>query len=237
MECSVQDVIYQQGTFEVLGTDRRMTFTEVARWCYRGHDYPQDMEMGLEETVFYDPPARNTPSGMQLAVVIVDEDTGQVRVRNFAAIDDCGKVVNPQIVEGQLHGGAAQGIGQALMEQCTYDRESGQLIAGSFMDYAMPRADDLPSFLFESQETLSPHNPLGVKGAGESGSIAAPAAIVNAVVDALWDLGVREINMPLTPRRVWHAIQDARSRTVANGPRLAEGRWKSDFRNLAATSL
>ncbi|WJR76763.1 xanthine dehydrogenase family protein molybdopterin-binding subunit [Bradyrhizobium sp. NP1] len=236
MECSTEDVVYQDGTFELAGTDRKMTFTEVARWCYRGHSYPEDMEMGLEETVFYDPPARNTPSGMQLAVVIVDEHTGLVRVRDFAAIDDCGKVVNPQIVEGQLHGGAAQGIGQALMEQCTYDRDSGQLIAGSFMDYAMPRADDLPSFRFESQETLSPNNPLGVKGAGESGSIAAPAAVVNAVVDALWDLGVREINMPLTPRRVWHAIRDAREQKSPCGARLPSGKWESDFRNLAATS-
>jgi carbon-monoxide dehydrogenase large subunit len=165
------------------------------------------MELGLEEVVFFDPPDRNFPSGIQLAVVEVDIHTGVVKVRDFAAVDDCGRVINPMIVEGQLHGGVAQGIGQALYEECTYDNASGQLLAGSFMDYAMPRAEDLPSYKFAHQETHNPNNPLGVKGSGESGAIAAPAAVANAVVDALWHFGVREINMPMTSAKVWHALK------------------------------
>jgi carbon-monoxide dehydrogenase large subunit len=141
-------------------------------------------------------------------------------VRDFCAVDDCGRVINPMIVEGQLHGGVAQGIGQALLEACAYDSDSGQLLSGSFMDYCMPRADDLPSFRFASQETLNPNNPLGVKGSGESGSIGAPAAVANAVVDALWHLGIGEINMPMTPMKVWRAIRDAQ----ASGRAAAPGR-------------
>jgi carbon-monoxide dehydrogenase large subunit len=181
--------------------------------CYNGHDYPEDEELGLEEVVFFDPPDRNFPSGMQVAVVLVDVDTGCVTVREFGAVDDCGKVINPMVVEGQLHGGVAQGIGQALFEECTYDPSSGQLLAGSFMDYTMPRADDLPSFRFAHQETLNPSNPIGVKGSGESGCIGAPAAVSNAVVDALWHLGIREITMPITAQKVWRAVQSATSIT------------------------
>jgi carbon-monoxide dehydrogenase large subunit len=201
---------YAEGRF--LSADgRSLCFVDVVKLAYDGHDYPADMELGLEEVVFYDPPDRNFPSGMQMAVVRVDTRTGVVEVTAFSAVDDCGRVINPKVVEGQLHGGVAQGIGQALMEECAYDSESGQLLSGSFMDYAMPRAGDLPTFRFTHQETLNPSNPLGVKGSGESGCIAAPAAVANAVVDALWHLGVKEIHMPMTPKKVWHAIRQARS--------------------------
>jgi carbon-monoxide dehydrogenase large subunit len=140
----------------------------------------------------------------------VDPDTGKVTLRDYFAVDDVGLVINPMIVEGQIHGGLVQGIGQALMEDCRYDPASAQFLSATFMDYCMPRADDVPSFQLASQETPCPNNPLGVKGAGESGTIGAPVAVANAVVDALWHLGIRHIDMPLTPMRVWQAIQTAR---------------------------
>jgi aerobic carbon-monoxide dehydrogenase large subunit len=207
LDASVERIAYSSGRFLAQGTNRALSFKEVVKAAYSGHDTPKNFELGLDETVFYDPPDRNFPSGMQMAVVRVDPETGVVVIREFCAVDDCGRVINPMIVEGQLHGGVAQGIGQALMEECTYDPATGQLLAGSFMDYTMPRADDLPSIKFASQETLNPSNVLGVKGSGESGSIGAPAAVANAVVDALWHLGVREIRMPITSQRVWRAIQ------------------------------
>jgi carbon-monoxide dehydrogenase large subunit len=218
MEAGEHDVVFEAGCFAVAGTDRRMPFHEIVREAYSGHNTPPGFEIGFDETVFYDPPDRNFPSGMQLAVVLVDPKTGVVKVRDFCAVDDCGRVINPMIVEGQLHGGVAQGIGQALLEVCAYDPGSGQLLSGSFMDYCMPRADDLPSFRFASQETLNPNNPLGVKGSGESGSIGAPAAVANAVVDALWHLGIDEINMPMTPMKVWRAIRNARASGRAAAP-------------------
>jgi carbon-monoxide dehydrogenase large subunit len=149
---------------------------------------------------------------MHLAVVLVDPETGKVKLRNMYAADDCGVIVNPMIVEGQVHGGLAQGIGQALMEHVVYDRETGQLLSGSFMDYAMPRADDVPAFHTAFIETPAPSNPLGVKGGSESGAIGAPAAIGNAVIDALWHLGVRDIALPITSETVWRALAAARRR-------------------------
>ena len=209
LEAAEADIVFERGQFMVGGTDRKLSFQEVVRAGYAGHDLPPGLEIGFDETVFYDPPDRNFPSGIQLAVVRIDPKTGVVTIRDFCAVDDCGRVINPMIVEGQLHGGVAQGIGQALLEECTYDPSSGQLLSGSFMDYCMPRADNLPSIRFASQQTLNPNNPLGVKGSGESGSIGAPAAIANAVVDALWHLGVREINMPITSQKVWRAMNAA----------------------------
>ncbi|MGD9942313.1 MAG: xanthine dehydrogenase family protein molybdopterin-binding subunit [Burkholderiaceae bacterium] len=214
MRCDPSDVRYEGGCFRA-GDGRTMPFAELVRHAYAGHDYPEDMELGMEEVVFFDPPDRNFPSGMQLAVVSVDLETGVTRILEFAAVDDCGVVINPMIVEGQLHGGVAQGIGQALLEECTYDA-GGQLMAGSFMDYAMPRAHDLPSIRFAHQQTPNPSNPIGVKGSGESGAIAAPAAVANAVIDALWEYGIREIHMPITPRKVWHALNDARDRATTS---------------------
>jgi carbon-monoxide dehydrogenase large subunit len=160
-------------------------------------------------TEFYDPPDTNDPQAMHLAVVIVDPETGAVRLRDLYGADDCGVVINPMIVEGQVHGGMAQGIGQALMEHVVYDNASAQLLTASFMDYAMPRASDLPFFRTGFIETPAPSNPLGVKGGSESGSIGAPAAIGNAVIDALWHLGVRDIALPITSETVWRALQTA----------------------------
>ena len=208
-EAAEADVSYEAGHFEIAGTDRRLPFTQVARMAYLGADYPTaDFDLGLDETVRYDVTADTYPTGMLLVAVIVDELTGVVTLRNCWAVHDCGRIVNPLVVDGQIHGGLTQAAGQALLEQVYYD-EQGQLLSGSFMDYAMPRADDVPAFELDYLETLSPHNALGVKGVGEIGSNSGPAAIGNAVVDALWDLGVHHIDPPHTPLRVWQAIQTA----------------------------
>jgi carbon-monoxide dehydrogenase large subunit len=161
--------------------------------------------------VFHDPPDTNDPQAMHLAVVLVDAETGAVTITDYFAADDCGVVINPMIVEGQVHGGLAQGIGQAVMEHVVYDQD-GQLLTGSFMDYALPRASDLPSFTTAFIATPAPSNPLGVKGGSESGTIGAPAAIRNAVVDALWHLGVRHVALPITAETVWRALQKAKAR-------------------------
>jgi carbon-monoxide dehydrogenase large subunit len=167
----------------------------------------EDIEPGLEETSFYDPANFTYPSGGYICEVEVDPETGVVTIDRFSAADDFGNVVNPMIVSGQVHGGLAQGIGQALLENCVFDAD-GQLVTGSYMDYAMPRADDLPSYEVDhSCVTPCAHNPLGVKGCGEAGAIGAPPAVVNAVIDALADVGVTHIDMPLSPSRVWSAIQ------------------------------
>ena len=209
LECGVEDVEFADGEFIVTGTDRGLAFTDVVHAAYSGASYPDGFELGLDETVFYDPANYNFPSAFHICTVLVDGETGAVTLRDYFAADDVGRVINPSIVEGQIHGGLAQGIGQALMENCAYDPASGQLLTGSFMDYAMPRAADMPSIALTGQETLAPDNPLGVKGAGESGTIGAPAAVANAVVDALWHLGVCHIEMPLIASGVWRAIKDA----------------------------
>jgi aerobic carbon-monoxide dehydrogenase large subunit len=166
-------------------------------------NYPTDIEPGLSEKAFYDPANFTFPAGAHIAEVEIDPETGVVDVVSFVAVDDFGNVINPMIVEGQVHGGIAQGIGQALLEHGIYD-ESGQLLTGSFMDYCMPRADNLPSFTVDMTVTPCTHNPLGVKGCGEAGAIGAPAAIMNAVTDAL---KVKDVAMPATPERVWRACR------------------------------
>lgn len=207
LEAAEEDLEYESGKFTVAGTDRGITVPELAFAAYVPHNYPLDeLEPGLDETAFYDPVDYTFPAGTHVCEVEVDPETGQVEIVNFVAVDDFGKVVNPMIVAGQVHGGIVQGLGQAMLEECRYDAESGQLVSGSFMDYAMPRADDTPSFEVELQETPCPHNPLGVKGCGEAGAIAAPAAIINAITDAI---GVRHLDMPATPQKVWAAIRDA----------------------------
>ncbi len=212
LECGEQDIAYENATFTVKGTDRRISFAKIAEAAYLGGDYPdEDFELGLEETVVFDPVAMTTPTAMHLAVVLVDEETGKVTLRNLYSVDDCGRIVNPLIVAGQVHGGLAQGFGQAMCEHVVYDPDSGQLLTGSFMDYGMPRAPDLPSFEIDFQETLNPFNALGAKGCSETGAIGPPAAIGNAIVDALWDLGVRHVDMPYTPDHVWRAIQAAKA--------------------------
>ena len=211
MEASEGDIELKDGQFTVAGTDKSVAWGDVTLAAYVPHNYPlEELEPGLEETAFYDPSNFTYPAGAYACEVEVDPETGKVTVCSFAAADDFGNVVNPMIVEGQVHGGLAQGIGQALLEGVSYD-ENGQLLSASYMDYAMPRADDLPSFAVDhSCVTPCTHNPLGVKGCGEAGAIGSPPAVVNAVVDALQRGGhnVTHIDMPLSPARVWQAMNN-----------------------------
>lgn len=211
LEAAAGDIAFGDGWFAVSGTDRRVHMTEVARAAYVPHDYPlETLEPGLQDTAVYDPSSFAFSNGAHVCEVEVDRETGVVHVVGYWAVDDIGTVINPMIVEGQVQGGVAQGLGQALREHCVYEADGGQLLAGSFMDYAVPRADDFPAIISEFDESQPcTHNPLGAKGCGEAGSIAAPAAAVNAVLDALHPLGVRDIEMPLTPERVWRAIHAA----------------------------
>ena len=212
MESSDADVEFANGEFTVKGTDKKVTFGQVALTAYVPHNYPLDkLEPGLNETAFYDPTNFTFPAGTYICEVEIDPATGVTRVEKFTAVDDFGTIINPMIVEGQVHGGLVQGIGQAMMENCVYDRETGQLLTGSFMDYAMPRADDFPDFKIGNICTPCTHNPLGTKGCGEAGAIGSPPAVINAVLDALHGLGVKEFDMPATPHRVWEAIQAAKA--------------------------
>jgi carbon-monoxide dehydrogenase large subunit len=212
LEAAETDIEFKDGKFTVAGTDRSKTFGEVALTAYVPHNYPLDkLEPGLDETAFYDPTNFTYPAGTHICEVEIDPETGVVEVVAFTACDDFGNIINPMIVEGQVHGGVAQGIGQALLENCVYDAESGQLLTGSYMDYAMPRADDLPSFKVSTKVTPCTHNPLGVKGCGEAGAIGSPAAMMNAVHDALAGAGVKYLDMPASPHRVWQAIQSAKN--------------------------
>ncbi|MDX2223751.1 MAG: xanthine dehydrogenase family protein molybdopterin-binding subunit [Rhodospirillaceae bacterium] len=212
LEVSEQDIEFANGAFKVAGTDRQKTFADVAFQAYVPHNFPlETIEPGLEETAFYDPKNFTYPAGVYVCEVEIDSDTGAVTIVNFCAADDFGKIINPMIVEGQVHGGLAQGIGQALLEHCVYDRD-GQLVTGSYMDYAMPRADDLPMFKVETTDQPTPctHNPLGVKGCGEAGAIGSPPAVINAIVNALAEFGVTHVDMPATPQAVWRAIHHAK---------------------------
>jgi aerobic carbon-monoxide dehydrogenase large subunit len=211
LEASAGDVVFADGVFAVAGTDRRLTFAEVAHAAHVPHNFPlETIEPGLQETAVYDPPAFAFSNGAHVCEVEIDADTGVTRLVGYWGVDDVGTVINPMIVDGQVHGGVAQGLGQALTEHCCYD-DDGQLLSGSFMDYALPRAADLPAIASELDESQPcTHNPLGAKGCGEAGAIAAPAAIVSAVLDALAPCGVTEIDMPLTPEAVWRTIASAR---------------------------
>ncbi|MDP7100950.1 MAG: xanthine dehydrogenase family protein molybdopterin-binding subunit [Rhodospirillales bacterium] len=210
MEASESDIEFKDGAFTVSGTDKSMAFGEIALAAYVPHNFPHDtLEPGLEESAFYDPLNFTFPAGCHICEVEVDPATGTVDVVNFTAVEDVGRVINPLIVEGQVQGGVTQGIGQALLEGCVYD-DNGQLISGSYMDYTMPRADDLPSFNVATEVTLCAHNTLGVKGVGEVGAIGSAPAVINAIVDALSGLGVTDVPMPATPQAVWRAIQAAK---------------------------
>jgi carbon-monoxide dehydrogenase large subunit len=212
MEASDVDVEFANGEFTVKGTDKKVTFGQVALTAYVPHNYPLDkLEPGLNETAFYDPTNFTFPSGTYICEVEIDPMTGKTRVDKFTAVDDFGTIINPMIVEGQVHGGLVQGIGQALLENCVYDKETGQLLTGSFMDYTMPRADDFPEFKIENICTPCTHNPLGTKGCGEAGAIGSPPAVINAVLDALREVGVKDFDMPASPHRVWEAIQAAKA--------------------------
>jgi carbon-monoxide dehydrogenase large subunit len=212
MEASDADIEFSGGEFKVKGTDKKVAFGQVSLAAYVPHNYPLDkLEPGLNETAFYDPTNFTFPAGTYICEVEIDPATGVVRVDRFSAVDDFGTIINPMIVEGQVHGGLVQGIGQALMENCVYDKETGQLLTGSFMDYAMPRADDFPMFKLDTVCTPCSHNPLGTKGCGEAGAIGSPPAVINAVLDALHGVGVKEFDMPASPGRVWEAIQKTKA--------------------------
>ena len=211
MESTEDNVDFEDGVFSVRGTNKTVSFGDVALKAYIPHNFPiEDIEPGLEETAFYDPQNFTYPAGAYACEVEVDPNTGKVSIERFAAADDFGNIINPMIVEGQVHGGLAQGIGQALLEGCVYN-DDGQLISGSYMDYTMPRAADLPSFVVDhTVQTPSTDNPLGVKGCGEAGAIGSPPTVVNAVVNALRSAGhdITHIDMPLTPARVWAAMNN-----------------------------
>jgi len=204
LEASPADIEFKNGKFTVAGTDRSLAFGEVALAAYVGHKFPtHEIEPGLKEGSFYDPTNFTFPSGCHICEVEIDPETGKTKIARWTAVDDFGVLVNPMIVEGQVHGGIAQGIGQALLENCVYDEEA-QLVTGSYMDYTMPRADDLPSFKVGTTVTKCPSNPLGIKGCGEAGAIAAPVALINAITDAV---GSEDVAMPATAQTVWQAIQ------------------------------
>jgi carbon-monoxide dehydrogenase large subunit len=206
LEASDTDIEFKDGVFTVAGTDKAVPFGAVALTAYVPHNYPHDkLEPGLNENAFYDPSNFTFPAGTYVCEVEVDPETGTVKIEKFTAVDDFGKIINPMIVEGQVHGGLTQGIGQALTEGCRYDDATGQLLTGSFMDYAIPRATDVPSYQVDTRETPCTHNPLGVKGCGEAGAIGAPAALMNAITDAL---GVKDMPMPATAQAVWTALKN-----------------------------
>ncbi len=208
MEAAETDIVFEGGEFKVAGTDKNVPFAQVSLTAYVPHNFPHDkLEPGLNENAFYDPSNFTYPAGTYICEVEVDPATGVTRIERMTAVDDFGNVINPMIVEGQVHGGLAQGIGQALLEHGVYDNESGQLLTGSYMDYAMPRADDLPSFTVETAKgTPCTHNPLGVKGCGEAGAIGSPPAVINAICNAL---GVKDVPMPAKPYTLWQAARAA----------------------------
>jgi len=204
LEASPDDIEFKDGKFTVKGTDKSIDFASVALQAYIAHKFNgQDLEPGLKESAFWDPTNFTFPAGVHICELEIDPDTGVVTIDKWTAVDDFGKLINPMIVHGQVHGGIAQGVGQALLEGAVYNSD-GQLLTASFMDYTMPRADDLPSFTVETVETACPSNPLGIKGCGEAGAIASPPAVINAITDAL---GHEDIAMPATPQAVWRAAQ------------------------------
>ncbi|NOX73242.1 MAG: xanthine dehydrogenase family protein molybdopterin-binding subunit [Alphaproteobacteria bacterium] len=211
LEADEADLVIEGGAVSVAGTDKQMLWHEIGLAAYMAHNLPEGMEPGLKETAFFDPVNFSFPSGAFICEVEVDPETGTTEIVQFTSADDFGTIINPMIVEGQVHGGVAQGIGQALLEQVIYD-DDGQLLTGSYMDYTMPRADDLPFFTIDHHATPSPNNPLGVKGCGEAGAIGAPPAVINAITDAI---GAEGLAMPATPMNVWRAIQAAKSSIAA----------------------
>src|SRR5688572_26682605 len=211
MEAAEADVVFAEGRFAVTGTDRGVTLKEVARAAFQPASLPPGVEPGLYETGTFVPKNDTWPNGTHACEVEIDPDTGDVALVKYALVDDVGTVINPLTLKGQIHGGVAQGVGQALMEQVVYDGDSGQLLTATFMDYAMPRADTLPDMAIGSNPVPTKLNPLGAKGAGEAGTVGALPVVINAVMDALAPMGVRDFDMPATSARVWHAIQAARA--------------------------
>ena len=210
LEAAATDIEFERGTFRVAGTDRKLGLLEVVQAAFVRARIPADMETGLAETASFSPEIPNFPTGCHICEVEIDPETGKSEVLRYSVVDDVGTVINPLTLAGQIHGGIGQGVGQAFSEHVIYDPDSGQLLTGSFMDYGMPRADDMCSFTMENHPVPTKTNPLGAKGAGEAGNVGALGAIMNAVVDALSPLGIAHIDMPATPEKVWRAIQAAR---------------------------
>jgi carbon-monoxide dehydrogenase large subunit len=209
LEAAPEDIVQRDGRFSVAGTDKGVALAQIARTSYVPRQLPKDMEPGFSATASFVPPAVTFPNGSHVCEVEIDPDTGEVAIVRYSVVDDVGRMVNPMLVKGQIHGGIMQGLGQGLFEQLTYDATTGQLLTGSFMDYAMPRADDVPFFEVDSHEVPTQVNPLGAKGVGEAGTVGALPALLNAVNDALAPLGVRHLDMPVTAERVWRAIREA----------------------------
>jgi len=208
LETTPDKIAYESGRMIATPSQgQSVGFMDVVGAAYAARRLPPGVEPGLEATRFFEPSNFTFPFGTHVCVVEIDGETGEPKITKYVAVDDCGNVINPMLVEGQVHGGIVQGIGQALLEHAIYDEDSGQLLAGSFMDYAMPRAGDIPDLAFSTHNVPSTSNPFGVKGAGEAGSVGAPPAVINAIVDALHHrAGVRHIDMPATPRRVWETL-------------------------------
>jgi len=207
LEANPDDIEWKDYKFQVKGVPTKTkTMQEIAFAAYTNH--PQGMEAGLEAVDYYDPPNLTFPFGSYICVVDIDRGTGEVKIRRFVAVDDCGTIINPMIVEGQIHGGLTMGLAPALYEEINYD-ESGNIQGSNFMDYLLPTAMETPNWETAKTTTPSPHHPIGAKGVGESATVGSPAAYVNAVIDALWPLGVRNIDMPLTSAKVWEAIEAA----------------------------
>jgi carbon-monoxide dehydrogenase large subunit len=209
LEAAEADLAFADGRFTVVGTDRSVGIVEVARAAFQPAQLPPGVEPGLYETGTFVPASDTWPNGCHVSEVEIDPETGAVRLARYTIVDDVGTVINPLTLKGQIHGGIAQGIGQALMEQVVYDPDTGQLLTTSFMEYALPRADDFCDIVVDSHPVPTRLNPLGAKGAGEAGTVGALPAVMNAVLDALAPLGVRELDMPATPPRVWQAIRAA----------------------------
>ncbi len=208
LEAAPEDVALRDGRFVVAGTDRDVAWSRVARTAYQPRQLPPGLEPGWSDTAAFTPPAVTFPNGCHVCEVEVDAETGVVRVLRYTVVDDVGRMINPLLVKGQIHGGIVQGLGQGLAEVLIYD-ETGQVLAGSFMDYAMPHADEMPFFDVDAHEVPTRVNPLGAKGVGEAGTVGALPALMNAVNDALAPLGVRHLDMPVSPERVWQAIRAA----------------------------
>ena len=209
LEAAEEDVVYENGSFHVKGSpDKAKAFGEVAFASY-GMGLPEGMEQGLEAVAYFDPPNLVWPFGTHIAVVEVDAETGAVQLQKYVAVDDCGNIINPMIVDGQIHGGVAQAIGQALYEEVVYDDETGQLKTGTMIDYMVPSMGEIPTLNLDHTITPSPTNDLGVKGIGEAGTIAASAAVINAICDALSPLGIKHVDMPASPDRLWHMMKGA----------------------------
>jgi carbon-monoxide dehydrogenase large subunit len=212
LEAAEADIVFGDGKFSVVGTDRAVVLKDVARAAFQPAQLPPGVEPGLYETGTFSPKQATWPNGCHVCEVDIDADTGAVALVSYVIVDDVGTVINPITLKGQIHGGVAQGVGQALMENVVYDPDSGQLLTASFMDYAIPRADTLPDMHIESNPVPTKLNPLGAKGAGEAGTVGALPAVMNAVMDALATVGVRELDMPASPDRVWRAIHAAKAR-------------------------